>query len=880
MHAPADSSPVTAPQLRCLVVSDLAASTALIDRLGDARAAALIREHDRVARQAMQDHHGQEIDKTDGFLILFERPIDALAFSLDYQAGLRALREREEIALLARIGIHVGEVLTWRNSEAAVAGGAKPVEVEGLAKVIAARLMSLADPGQILLTESAYSLALRACAELPQWELKWAEHGRYELHGVAQPMSVFQVGADRAALQAPRNKSKARRQRPPLPKGLFALLALLLLAWPIWKLLTPSPAIAFVERDWLVVGDVRNLTGDAMFDDSLASAIRIGLEQSRHINLVGLLKAQQTLALMQSEGAAIDREVGSELAARAGARALLLPSLAEVGGRLRFTAELVDPQTGTTVYSDSEEAAGSDQVISAVGSVLGRVRGNLGESLSLLAKADEPLPMLTTGNLEALRAYALGNKAYVADDRDGARRLFDEALRLDPEFDLARIGLARLSMAFGDTAAALAHLRQIDPERGRLSTRERLYYESLRAWCESSLPEVLAKWKQLWTLYPDHHGAYANYALVASQWGNLFEESLENARRAVSPQNGMLVSTYDIIAEMHLALDQLDAADAALRKARELGSAGSRMVYLMVAAARNDWTQVDAAAKLMTEPARDAYEFYRQIIRVALAFDRGRWNEADSVLSAALGRADRHGVGVDRTFRLVQLSLAAEGLVAWEGELDVDAALARLLGELLADLPRDHAAAWFQQAAPALMLAAIIARRGNSDLTLETLATLEDDVEADGFPLVRSLRAAANAELALRGDDADAAIGGLRQAMDGREMLLLHVIELRALQAAGRHDEALAKARWWQQRRSRAYAEFNLNRALTPLYVATTRLAPLTEAESLLALQQREQAAEVLRRWIEREAGATLPPVIAARVVALQETLQPAAVAR
>lgn len=877
MHVSADPSPVTAPQLRCLVVSDLVGSTALIDRLGDTRAANLIREHDRVARQALQDHHGQEIDKTDGFLILFERPIDALAFALEYQAGMRALGEREGVSLLARVGIHVGEVLTWRNAEAAVAGGAKPVEVEGLAKVIAARLMSLADPGQILLTESAYSLALRARGELPQWDLKWAEHGRYELHGVAQPTSVFQVGADRAALQAPRNKSKARRQRSRHLRALWVVLALLLLAWPIGQLLTPTPAIAFVERDWLVVGDVRNLTGDALFDDSLASAIRIGLEQSRHINLVGALKAQQTLALMQSQDAAVDREVGSELAVRAGARALLLPSLAEVGGRLRFTAELVDPQTGATVYSDSAEVAGSDQVIGAVGKVLSRVRGNLGESLSLLAKADEPLPMLTTGKLEALRAYALGNEAYRADDRDGARRLFEEALRLDPEFDLARIGLARLSMAFNDTATALEQLRQIDPERGRLSTRERLYYESLRAWCESSLPEVLAKWKQLWTMYPDHHGAYANYALVASQWGNLFEESLESARQAVSPQNGMLVSTYDIIAEMHLALDQLDAAEAALRKARELGSAGSRMIYLMVAAARNDWAQVDEAAKLLAEPARDAYEFYRQIIRVALAFDRGRWSEADSALHASLRRADRHGVEVARTFRLLQLSLAVEGLVAWEDEPGIDAALAGLLGELLADLPQDRAAGWFQQAAPALMLAGIIARRGDAEVATETLAALEDDIAADGFPLVRSLRAAANAELALRRDDGDAAISSLRAAMDGHEMLLLHVIELRALQIAGRHQEALAKARWWQQRRSRAYAEFNLNRALMPLYVATTRLAPLAEAESLLGLQQREPAADVLRRWLEREAGAALPPAIAARVTKLQEALQPAA---
>ena len=61
-----------------------------------------------------------------------------------------------------RTGIHLGEVILRRKPAEHVARGAKPVEVEGLAKPTAARIMSLADPNQILLTRGTFDLAHRA----------------------------------------------------------------------------------------------------------------------------------------------------------------------------------------------------------------------------------------------------------------------------------------------------------------------------------------------------------------------------------------------------------------------------------------------------------------------------------------------------------------------------------------------------------------------------------------------------------------------------------------------------------------------------------------------------------------------------------------------
>lgn len=139
------------PQLRTLLLTDLCDSTTLVERLGDAAAAELFRAHDRLVLELQQRWRGRLIDRSDGLLLLFERPIDGLGFALDYARGLRELGHTRNLRLEARAGLHVGEVLTWRNSAAAVQAGAKPLEVEGLAKPLAGRLMALARPGQILL---------------------------------------------------------------------------------------------------------------------------------------------------------------------------------------------------------------------------------------------------------------------------------------------------------------------------------------------------------------------------------------------------------------------------------------------------------------------------------------------------------------------------------------------------------------------------------------------------------------------------------------------------------------------------------------------------------------------------------------------------------
>ncbi len=176
-------------EIRALLLTDVVDSTQLSQALGDERMAALWNAHDRAARDLLAPHRGREIDKTDGMLLLFERAADALAYARDYHAALARLPH----PLRARAGLHVGAVLLRENTAADVTRGAKPLEVDGLAKPTAARIGALARGGQTLLSADAYR-ALDGAAEVrPSSGMH--SHGHWRLKGVAEPLELFEAGA-------------------------------------------------------------------------------------------------------------------------------------------------------------------------------------------------------------------------------------------------------------------------------------------------------------------------------------------------------------------------------------------------------------------------------------------------------------------------------------------------------------------------------------------------------------------------------------------------------------------------------------------------------------------------------------------------------------
>ncbi|MCB2019289.1 MAG: tetratricopeptide repeat protein [Rhizobacter sp.] len=186
--------------VRALLLTDVVDSTKLSEVMGDEEMADLWAAHDRVARDLVQEKRGREIDKTDGMLIMFDHAADAVAYAIAYHAALRTL----PVPLKARAGLHVGAVILRENSAEDVALGAKLLEVDGLAKPTAARVMSLARGGQTLLTREARE-------DLGKTELKVESHGHWQIKGVVDPIELFEVGDPEARMQQPPDSDKVYR---------------------------------------------------------------------------------------------------------------------------------------------------------------------------------------------------------------------------------------------------------------------------------------------------------------------------------------------------------------------------------------------------------------------------------------------------------------------------------------------------------------------------------------------------------------------------------------------------------------------------------------------------------------------------------------------
>ncbi|MAF79890.1 hypothetical protein CL629_02295 [bacterium] len=197
----------TQQQFVILVVIDLVNSTKFFEKFGDVNASKAMRVYDRIFRGLLIKYSGLEIDKTDGALLLFETMREALSYCSEYHKLVE-----KHLKLQSRVGIHCGLVIMHSNSSVFVSRGAKPIEVDGIHKNITARIMSVANGGQTLLSRRAgeYASALSVRGKLLMKDI-----GVWKMKGIKNPMHLYAIGSDLKNLERPKETDKVKRVRPP-----------------------------------------------------------------------------------------------------------------------------------------------------------------------------------------------------------------------------------------------------------------------------------------------------------------------------------------------------------------------------------------------------------------------------------------------------------------------------------------------------------------------------------------------------------------------------------------------------------------------------------------------------------------------------------------
>jgi putative peptide modification system cyclase len=854
----------------------------LVERLGDNAAAELFRAHDRLVLQLQQQWRGRLIDRSDGLLLLFERAIDGLGFALDYARGLRELGERAEVTkagveLRARAGLHVGEVLTWRNSDAAVNVGAKPLEVEGLAKPMAGRLMTLARPGQILLSATAEPLAHRAARELGERgeTLLWKSHGRWRFKGVPQAQEVYEVGEPGITpLRAPQqNRAKAWRDIP-LWRRPAALAAELLLVAGLdgggWFLTRPQPAIAFGERDWVVVGDLRNLTGDKLLDESLEQAFRISLEQSRYVNVLSDLKARDTLERMRRKpDTVLDRAVSSEIALRDGARAVILPTVAEIGGRVRVSAEVIDPHTQTTVYAESADGSGAQSTLHSIDKVTSALRGKLGEALQSIEKSSMPLPNVSTANLDALKAYALGRRYTATGDGKQAVAYYQRAAQLDPGFALAMAAAGSTYIhVLGDIPAGSREFERASRLRDRLSPRDALKLDAAIA--RVGPPgQAIQRWRQLVELYPDELSAHLALGQIELWESNDGAKALIHARAASVAQSERQGTAHYLQGIALVALGRPTDAIREFELSRQLGYKGAGYSHAYAYAMQRDWASVEKilAARVSTGVATKEIDVPDQ--EAFFAADRGDWSEARRKAAEATAAAMEVEPLVAGTFQRVR-QLAMDVLSGQVPRAQLVAGIEAEIERVDVDAQRLDAQ-YVVMRVYTLQALGCLAARLDARQPLQQVLDETDRIKwlAD-YPLIVQMQIVLRGELERIQGHQGPATARLRElASHDDAILLAHSALMRSLLAFGDSDGAIAQARWLAAHRGRAYVERPAGDMLSAVSVADTTLALLGNAEAAARTGHAPEARKLRAAFTAAWDKTQMPDSIRARLQAL-----------
>jgi predicted ATPase/class 3 adenylate cyclase len=159
------------------LLADIEASTRLLQRLG-ARHAEVLAQYRRIIREALETHHGREVDaQGDAFFAVFSRASDALRGAVAVQQALSTSAWPDGSTVRARMGIHTGEA-------ARAEGGYVGMDVHR-----AARVCDAAHGGQVLVSEATREVVED---DLPSG-IALRALGEYRLKDLPRPERLYQV---------------------------------------------------------------------------------------------------------------------------------------------------------------------------------------------------------------------------------------------------------------------------------------------------------------------------------------------------------------------------------------------------------------------------------------------------------------------------------------------------------------------------------------------------------------------------------------------------------------------------------------------------------------------------------------------------------------
>jgi eukaryotic-like serine/threonine-protein kinase len=384
---------------------------------------------------------------------------------------------------------------------------------------------------------------------------------------------------------------------------------------------------ALTEKDSILVTDFVNTTADPVFDGTLKKALAVDLGQSPYLNVYPDEKIRQTLQFMgRGPADRITTDVGREICQRDGIKAMLNGSIDSVGGQYLITLDASNVSSGDSLGRQQAQADRKEDVLNALHSAATKLRGQLGESLSMVQKYDMSLAMATTSSLDALKALTLGDSKHNMGDELGALPNYQRAVEIDPNFAMAYARLGTVYSNLSQTELSEQNRQKAFELRDRASEREKLYIMSHYYADSGQLDKGITAYELYRQTYPRDPIPYTNLAQIYNQLGQ-FDNGLENAKRAVELDPEML-NSYGQLAEAYGGLNRVDEARATINTVlQHKGSGAEYHVWLAsmdMAAGKDD----DVEKELQSASATPEGELAVIRFRYTLATSHGQIHQA------------------------------------------------------------------------------------------------------------------------------------------------------------------------------------------------------------------------------------------------------------
>ena len=585
-------------RLAAIVSADVVGYSLLMGRDESATLAGL-KGHRRELIDPKIAEYGGRIVKTtgDGMLLEFPSVVDAVRCAVDVQRGMaeRNAGVPADQRIDFRMGINVGDIIIDGD------------DIYGDGVNVAARLETLADPGGICVSRVVRDQVL------DKLSFAFEDLGPQEVKNIARPVEVYRVDLGSGALQTP---TRGRRRWQHLTRalgwrwfatGVLALGLAGIAVWmpQFWKTAAPAPppySIAILP----FVAAARN-PADEQFAEALTNDLTSALGRSRMARIVS-----HSLAVTY-KGKTIDaRSVGREL----NVRYLVEGEVRHAGERIIVNAQVIDAGNATQLWSDRLEVDAAQTTQEAAG-LVALLRGRIGDAVSRAEarRASEPLLPGASAMDVAMHAWAVWEKdpsTAAADSVIGmieARKMFDQALRLDPNLVTAMYGRAETLSEQLDVDLRADHdrlVQELDDVSNRAVSADPtdsiawLYRASALAsqWRWQAALEANSK---AISLEPSRIRPLTQRALIMLYTGQPTEALawVDKALALKTQSNPLLVDALLQLCRAYQALGRYDDAIAACEKSVANGDWWLGHLYLVAAYAQKGETARAEAEKLI-----------------------------------------------------------------------------------------------------------------------------------------------------------------------------------------------------------------------------------------------------------------------------------------